>query len=540
MKVLDDRCFLPIKINVVSEYSSEPKNLRFLDVTIDVMHTGLNRKGTNFPKEVVDANIETIYNTPILGYIKSDNNDDDESDFEGHKHKIIIDDNGIRYVYAGSAYGVIPESCNPRWVIKECEDGVEREFLRVDGILWTKFEDAIEIVGRDLIKGHSMEITNLSGHKEKDKGFVIDSFEFDGCCILGDDVIPGMIDSDIVLNYSLHAEDIASEIKEKLKEYAISKNDCHASKEDDNNKSNLEGEKTEMNDKNELLEKYGVQLESLNFSLEDVTLEELEKKLKEMSNYSSKSGTSAETQEPEKAEYTLNMMELLEEIRKELGKYTYIDRWKDERCQYWLVDVQGSEVIVTDCKDNYTLCGMQYACAGDKVTIDVSTKKRKKTTYADFEDGTTAEVVENPMPMYFEEKIDSIISKYTAEVDELKKYQEMYSEIKPKYDEYVAAEQAAIEKANEEKRAALFSLMDEKIGGMEEYEALKSNTEMEYSMLENACYAIYGRKASEFSYVPTKKKAADGGLTKFGVGGAPLDDKEDEYGELFKKYGSND
>ncbi len=385
-----------------------------------------------------------------------------------------------------------------------------------------------------------MEITNLSGNKEKDKGFVIDSFEFDGCCILGDDVIPGMIDSDIVLNYSLHAEDIASEIKEKLKEYAISKNDCHASKEDDNNKSNLEGEKTEMNDKNELLEKYGVQLESLNFSLEDVTLEELEKKLKEMSNYSSKSGTSAETQEPEKAEYTLNMMELLEEIRKELGKYTYIDRWKDERCQYWLVDVQGSEVIVTDCKDNYTLYGMQYACAGDKVTIDVSTKKRKKTTYADFEDGTTAEVVENPMPMYFEEKIDSIISKYTAEVDELKKYQEMYSEIKPKYDEYVAAEQAAIEKANEEKRAALFSLMDEKIGGMEEYEALKSNTEMEYSMLENACYAIYGRKASEFSYVPTKKKAADGGLTKFGVGGAPLDDKEDEYGELFKKYGSND
>ena len=68
MKVLDDRCFLPIKINVVSEYSSEPKNLRFLDVTIDVMHTGLNRKGTNFPKEVVDANIETIYN--MFGHIQ--------------------------------------------------------------------------------------------------------------------------------------------------------------------------------------------------------------------------------------------------------------------------------------------------------------------------------------------------------------------------------------------------------------------------------------------------------------------------------------
>lgn len=535
---LENRCSLPIKINVVSEYASEPKNIRFLDVTIDVMHTGLNRKGTNFPKEVVEKRIETIYNTPILGYIKSD--PENENDFAGHNHSLVVDDDGVRYVYSGSAYGVIPESCNPRWVIKECEDGVEREFLRVDGILWTKFEDAVEILGRDLIKGHSMEITNIRGSKVKDKGFVVNDFEFDGCCILGDNVIPGMIDSNVVLNYAMHISDIASDVREKLKEYAVAKNECYSSEQDCiRTDYNLEGEKAEMNEKQKLLEKYNIKLDSLDFSLDDISAEELEKKLKEITEYAAEGdGGKTAGDEGGKSEYSLNVMELMAEIRNQLRQYKYIDRWKDECDKYCLVDIQEDEVIVRDYEDNYNLYGMKFTCAGDKVSIDLQTKKRKKTTYSDFEEGGENLIVDE-MPGIFEAKIDNIISAYDAKIAELEKYQEMYSEIQPKYEEYVAAEKAAVQKAEEEKRKTLFSLMDEKIGGMEEYEALKQNAEIDYSALETACYAIYGKKASEFSYVPTKKKAADGGLTKFGVGGSPLDDKNDEYGELFERYGSS-
>ena len=84
----------------------ETDDSRFLAITIDVLHTGLNFNGSIFDKEVVDACAESIKNTPVLGYIAL--NPDGELDFQGHKYKLIEDENGKRYVYAGSAYGVIP------------------------------------------------------------------------------------------------------------------------------------------------------------------------------------------------------------------------------------------------------------------------------------------------------------------------------------------------------------------------------------------------------------------------------------------------
>ena len=174
------------------------KDVRFINVTIDVLHTGDNRNGSTFDKETVDIAANSIKNTPILGYIEQ--NQVDEKDFKGHEHKLIIDDDGIKYVYAGSAYGVIPESCNPRW-IKKCDDkGVEREYFRVDGLLWTKFDDACDIFKRDLKKNHSMEITNIEGYVDDRGYYVVSNFQFDGCCILSTTnphIQPAMTGSDI-------------------------------------------------------------------------------------------------------------------------------------------------------------------------------------------------------------------------------------------------------------------------------------------------------------------------------------------------------
>ena len=75
------------------------KDARFINVTIDVLHTGGNLNGSRFEKEVVDRAAKSIANTPILGYIEQ--NDDDELDFKGHEHELIVDEDGIRYVYAG-------------------------------------------------------------------------------------------------------------------------------------------------------------------------------------------------------------------------------------------------------------------------------------------------------------------------------------------------------------------------------------------------------------------------------------------------------
>ena len=101
---------LPISYAIDGE--SYSKDTRFLNITIDVLHTGINANGSIFTKEVVDANIASIFNTPILGYIEGE-------DFTQHEYRVQKTTNGeLQYIYAGHAYGVIPESCDPRWITK--------------------------------------------------------------------------------------------------------------------------------------------------------------------------------------------------------------------------------------------------------------------------------------------------------------------------------------------------------------------------------------------------------------------------------------
>lgn len=70
---------LPITFEINKDYSTSDG--RFLDVIIDVLHTGLNLNDTIFEKEIVDENIDTIKNTPILGFIEAK----PDMDFKGNK-----------------------------------------------------------------------------------------------------------------------------------------------------------------------------------------------------------------------------------------------------------------------------------------------------------------------------------------------------------------------------------------------------------------------------------------------------------------------
>ena len=57
----------------------------------------MNFNGSIFEKEVVDANADSIMNTPVLGYIAL--NPDGELDFQGHEYKTVKDENGKDFVY---------------------------------------------------------------------------------------------------------------------------------------------------------------------------------------------------------------------------------------------------------------------------------------------------------------------------------------------------------------------------------------------------------------------------------------------------------
>lgn len=439
-KVSHERKNLPVSFTINS--CMETEDSRFLAITIDVLHTGLNFNGSIFDKEVVDANAESIKNTPVLGYIAL--NPDGELDFQGHEYKTVKDGNGKDYVYAGSAYGVIPESCNYRWIEKVCSDGICREFFQVDALLWTKFDDAVTIFERDGGKPQSMELelSSITGEENDDGTFTFTGFNFEGCCLLSstdESIQPAMIDSEAIAKFTVQS--IAQEIKDKLYEYAIS-----------------------------------VEQESKNQSIKD-------------------------GENMPKANFTLNLMEQLDEIRNALSEKKYRDEWGYECSQYCFVDVQDDEIIVMDRADHYRIYGIKFSMDGDKINVDFSCTSRKKTKYEALDENTADdapfvfEQVISDVATYMNSQIDAANEEkataeanYTAVKDEL-------DEMKPKYDAYVVAEQQREAAAIEAAKDAEFKKFDQHLADCADYTALKKNRD-KYTLedIQGQCAILFTQK----------------------------------------------
>ena len=441
-------------IFVIDEISNE--DTRFLKVEIDVLHTGLNFNNSVFDKDVVNENIESIKNTPIVGYIE---NTCDDKDFEGHEYKLSRTKDGVTYVYNGSAYGVIPENCNPRWVTKLCDDGEEREFLRVDGILWRKFEDSSEIFVRDIVKSQSMELElgSIDGYEDEDGIYHFTKFTFDGCCILGDDKEPAMINSKIELNYTINdfVKSVQSELINKYQTYTklISE------------KNNCKGGVCEM---------------------------------------------------PDNKDFSLSINQRLDDIRNAVyNQETITDEYGYTYPRYYVSDVQDNEVIVTDMKD-YNLYGVSFTENGDSVELDFAGCKRKKVTYEDYSDGdnqpeTTltsfSEVVSN-FANYYQDKIkefETSLSDITSQKDEISNnynsVKEKLDEIEPKYNDFVKAEQQRIDDEIKAEKDNTLLEFEKQLSDMKEFEEIKNNKdELTVDEIVNKCSVLYYKKNSKNNF----------------------------------------
>ena len=453
-KVGHERNRLPVAFTINSCVDTEDS--RFLAITIDVLHTGLNFNGSIFEKEVVDANADSIMNTPVLGYIAL--NPDGELDFQGHEYKTVKGENGKDYVYAGSAYGVIPESCNYRWIEKVCSDGICREFFQVDAILWRKFDDAVTIFERDGGKPQSMELelSSITGEENDDGTFTFTGFKFEGCCLLSstdEKIQPAMIDSGAVSKFT--AQTIAQEIKNKLTEYSMSV------------------EKTSENQESE------------------------------------------EGENMPKANFTLNLMEQIDEIRAVLGEKKYRDSWGYECSQYCFVDVQGDEVIVMDRADHYRIYGMKMTMDGDKISVDFASATRKKTTYADFDEGA-----DDSAPFVFEQAVSDVATYMSGQVDAANEekataeanytaVKDELDEMKPKYDAYVVAEQQREAVAIEAAKDAEFRKFDQHLADSADYTALKKDRD-KYTLedIQSQCAIMFTQKNLNTNF---SRKPKDGG-----------------------------
>lgn len=543
----------PVSFIKKGEYESS--DFRFIDVSIDVMHTGANLNKTSFTKDAINKAVPTIRNTPILGYVV-DELDEEDKDFKGHEHELRITDKDVKYVYAGQAYGVIPESCNPRWIVKDDGTGIEREYLRVDGLIWTKFSDPVDIFTRDGTKNHSVELTDMAcGPADKNGNVPVGSFKFDGCCILSTtdpSIKPAMTGSCVTANFSV--EDITAQIRDRLYEYQAIQQNYTA--QNDNPSDEEKGDTTPMNEneKNSAMTENAVaegavENPEIETPAAENTATKTESEAAPAENAAPEEGAenattevpaenTAPAEEGESAassEFTLTTEQLLNEISGALGAYKIPSSWDPENMvpRYWMNDVQGDEVIVIDCT-TYNLMGIPYSMNGDNVVLDVENAKRKKVTFEDWDEG---EVLPGMSAAFTE--ITNTVAEMNAKISDLTKEfteaSETIAEMKPKLEAYEKAEADAKAAEMEAKRNALFATFDEKLGADAEYIALKENKEISYSDLETKCYALVGRKSAEFSYVPNKNNK---GTVRFGVGGTQ-NGSDVAYGGLIEHYLGN-
>lgn len=543
----------PVSFIKKGEYESS--DFRFIDVSIDVMHTGANLNKTSFTKDVINKAVPTIRNTPILGYVV-DELDEEDKDFKGHEHELRITNKDVKYVYAGQAYGVIPESCNPRWIVKDDGTGIEREYLRVDGLIWTKFSDPVDIFTRDGTKNHSVELTDMAcGPADKNGNVPVGSFKFDGCCILSTtdpSIKPAMTGSCVTANFSV--EDITAQIRDRLYEYQAIQQNYTA--QNDNPSDEEKGDTTPMNEneKNSVATAENTAAENHETATPPAenTVQEPETQITEKSvpaegedktpaaentvankdeGEAAPTENTAPTAEGEPAassEFTLTANQLRDEVYNALLEIQVPSRW-DHECmipKYWLTDIQDNEIIVTD-SGTYQLMGIPYSMNGDNVVLEYENIKRKKVVYEDWDNG---DVMPGLITMFstLTDKLVELSDSYTKAANEV-------SEIKPKLEAYQQAEADAKAAEMEAKRNALFATFDEKLGADAEYIALKENKEISYSDLETKCYALVGRKSAEFSYVPNKNNK---GTVRFGVGGTQ-NGSDVAYGGLIEHYLGN-
>lgn len=539
----------PISFSKKNEY--ETSDFRFIDVYIDVMHTGANKNRTSFTKDTINKAISSIANMPILGYVV-DELDDEEKDFKGHEHELRVTDKDVKYMYAGKAYGVIPESCNPRWIIKDDGTGVEREYLRVDGLIWTKFGDPVDIFTRDVTKNHSVELTDMVyGPKDRDGNTPVSSFKFDGFCILSTTdpkIQPAMTGSCITAQFSV--DDITSQIRERLYEYQAlqqnysaqneipsdeEKGDIKPMNENENKTTGIEEGQVPTENKIAPTEPAGNEAtppsentvtEPAAAPAEENVAPTMEAKPAPAELAVTENTAPTENKSATGTEFTLTTVQLMNEIGTKLAEHTHPSSWDSEYMipDFYFEDLMP-ETVVVRCSKTWQLMGIPYSMNGDNVVLDYENIKRMKVAYEDWDEG---EVMPGTIAAFttLTDKIAELSDSFTKAANEV-------SEIKPKLEAYQQAEAEAIAAADKAKRDELFSIMDEKLGANEEYTALKENKEISYADLETKCYALVGRRSAEFSYVPNTNNK---GTVRFGVGGTQNGSDNAVYGGLMEHY----
>ena len=532
------------------------KNESFDAGVLRVAYVGNNRNGSYISKKTFEKAMPSIYNCPVVCHY-----DRETDSIGGHDMEVYTDNDGeLNLVNLTQPVGVIPESASYRWETVVEDDGSEHEYLDVDVVLW-KRQEAYKKIKEDGVVAHSMEI-NVNDGEMSDGKYVINDMTFTAFCLLGDDVEPCFESSSLeVFSYS----DFKSEwqqMMDEFKQYSLEPNGV------DINDKVQKGGREVLEEKLTLLEKLGIDRDSLDFDIEEMTIEELIQKFDgdpepseepggeepggeepggeepggeepggEEPNEPEAGATEPEADDPEggnteegedsdgeneevddneeddasgkpkkTADYSLQGT-FMEELREQLHSVTIEMPWgEDWRYCYVDHDPDVNQVYAYDEVD-WKLYGFEYSLDGDSVVINFESKKRKKFVIEDFVEGSVD--AENGIAGVFS-KAKEFIDSQIEELNSLKELKD-------------SAEQREYELRKE-------SVFDEfkDLNGVEEFDNLREVDGISIEDLKEKCFALRGKHMTQFSKNGNNNRIA---ILEH------QDNSEEPYGGLFKQYG---
>lgn len=508
-----------LRCKAIFDSNIEEINPLFSKVKIKIAYTGINRNNSYISKDAFEKALPTIYNCPIIGeFIET------TDDFGSHGGKIEISDQGIKYIQTTKPYGVINENSEITWEDVIEEDGTINTYLCATGYLWTGRYDELETVIKNS-KSQSMEIEISNGNFQDINGqkvFAIEDFIFSAFCILGDSTEPCFESSEIT-SYNFNKDEFKKEFTQMLIELKQFNLNQSSSTEVDNINFTKK-EDNELDEKLELIAKYNLTVEQLDFSIEEISLEELEKKLQDFSNEPDSDPKSIITFSAtyrQKREALANALD--PKIEKDAdGNITYEE-------YMWVEDFDDQYVYVeksiwTDSNHDCVYGRFTYTFDEESLTASISGEFEKMVlVWLTLEEN---QVLQNER--------NNAIAEYQKLKDEFEEYKNNYSTENSEVERLQQFEQTTLTEQRKQAEESLFSQFDEKLAGIEEYEKLKEiASEFELDDLQKECYVILGIQSANFSAKPKDKNKNDKVKLDFSK---KIEESYDERTQLFEKY----
>ena len=509
------------KISLLSnlKFSSfEKLNENFLKAKCYVLSLGKNANKSHFSKENVDRAYPSLAYAPVIGHLMVDDN----GVYHLGGHDYHLDMNDLKLKSQCVPFGVAVPSESPVYEDVTEENGNVSTYLTCEVIIWIgRYPELADAFYSDSVfTNQSMEIFYSNSAPLKDDPTYTDiiDFSFDALCMLqkSDDdkfnVTPCFPSASIVpITYSIDKNEFSSlmgELKEELSLY-FSKNN-----------SDEKGGKVNLDEKLEILQKFNKTVEDLDFSIDDMSVEDLSAKMEELF------GEKEPKAEP--IAFSATYKEKRQSLQNALDPIIVKDAEGNyvEETYFYIEDFSDEYVFVE--KDHWT--ANDYDCKYGRFAYTFDEATRTATISSEFE-----EMVKVWLTLDEKAKVDEERANYETKYSDLEKE---FSDYKAEHSfldsEFNALKEYKENKEVEERKYAedaLFADYEETIGETEEFKSLKEKaSEFSLDALKKECLCIVGM----YSMTNKTKETNRPDSLKFSL--EPETSEDEPYGGLMKKY----